>query len=97
MKVLALTKYCRQGASSRFRTYQFVDRLADFGINVEVLSLSGAELLAFSEVEWTLAFEHMLADHVLRRRFGEMGKRAVLKVYSAHVQVKRIASCLTGV
>ncbi len=41
MKILALTRYSRRGASSRLRTYQYVPHLETSGIHVDVSPLFG--------------------------------------------------------
>ena len=45
MKVLFLTKYTREGASSRYRTYQYLDRLPAEGVTCDVLPLFDEEYL----------------------------------------------------
>ena len=45
MKVLALTRYDRQGASSRLRTMQYLPFLAEVGLEVKVESLFDARYL----------------------------------------------------
>lgn len=45
LKVLALTRYLRQGASSRLRTYQYLPALKAHGIDVDVQPLLGAGYL----------------------------------------------------
>ncbi|MGY5449798.1 glycosyltransferase family 4 protein [Agarivorans sp. MS3-6] len=45
MKVLVLTKYSRNGASSRLRTFQYLDALADSGAKITTSSLYDAEYL----------------------------------------------------
>jgi len=46
MKVLALTRYGRLGASSRLRFYQYLPRLERHGVNVTVAALSSDEYVS---------------------------------------------------
>lgn len=45
MKVLLLSRYSRQGASSRLRSYQYIPKLASWGIEVEPFPLLGDSYL----------------------------------------------------
>lgn len=58
MKILFFTKYSRKGASSRYRTFQYLDYLRSHGIKADVFPLLGDEYL-----------ERLYAGHRIPRHY----------------------------
>ncbi|HET9725953.1 MAG TPA: glycosyltransferase [Gemmatimonadales bacterium] len=70
MKVLALTRYGRLGASSRLRFYQYLPRLEQSGIAVTVAALSSDEYVAQLYAGRRPGWASIAADYV--RRAGRL-------------------------
>lgn len=68
MKVLALTRYSALGASSRVRTYQFVEALHGHGVNVTVAPLLDDLYLRRLYAKQPLSYTHVMRRYAERVR-----------------------------
>lgn len=66
MRVLALSRYGRLGASSRMRIYQYVPALRGLGIDVQVLPLLGDNYLNSLYAKQTTNWFALLGDYLMQ-------------------------------
>ena len=66
MRVLALTRYDRLGASSRIRIYQYLPTLCPLGVEVDVSPLLGADYIQRLYARQRPSFPRMLSGYFFR-------------------------------
>jgi len=64
------------------------------GVNVGIVTESGAGRLARSSIEWRDAISAFLKDDPHRSVAGQMGRAAVYETYSLRAQLPRLAQVL---
>jgi glycosyltransferase involved in cell wall biosynthesis len=64
------------------------------GVNVGIVTESGAGSLAGSSIEWRDAISAFLKDDQHRSVVGQMGRAAVYETYSLRAQLPRLAQVL---